>query len=115
VKNGSFPPASIIVVSVCAVVDAAAVLTLMVGAGTVKNCGVAQLLGLLQLMAWIGFGIVPIGVALVATGAAFFVPELRRLKWWLFSAGLLALFAVGNVAVAHARYPTPTNPAWCAL
>ncbi|GEM_PF-5296442 len=109
----SFPIGAILVVAVCAVVDAAAVLTLVYGAGAVQNCGAAQLLGLLQMFVWVGHGIVPICVALFAVGAAFVMPELRRPGWWLLSAALLTLFAVADVTEAHARFPTPSNPAWC--
>ena len=111
----SFPIEVIFIVSICAVVDAAAALTLVLGAGTVKNCGAAQLLGLLQMLASVGYGIIPICVALFAVGAAFLIPELRRPRSWVASAALLTLLAVADVTVTHARFPTPSNPAWCEL
>jgi hypothetical protein len=111
----SFPTGAKIVVGVCAVVDAAAVLTLAMGADAVQKCGAAEVLGLLGLSARVGFGIIPIGIGLVAVGAAFLIPELRRPRWWLLSAGVLALLAVAEVTQAHARFPTPSNLAWCTL
>lgn len=102
-----------VVVGVCAVVDVAAGLTLATGANTVQKCGVDELLGLFELVAWFGFGIFPIGIALAAVGAAFLMPELRRPRLWLMSAALLTLLAVGVVTESHARFPQPSNPAWC--
>ena len=113
--NRSFPAGAKIVVGVCAVVGAAAALTLAMGAGVVQHCGAGQVLGLLQMFAWVGYGIVPICIALFAVGSAVLMPELRRPRWWLLSAALLTLLAVADVAAAHARFPTPSNPAWCTL
>jgi hypothetical protein len=103
----------VIIVGTCAVVDAAAGLTLWGGADIVQKCGVAKMLGFFELIAWLGFGTIPIGIALVAVAAAFLIPELRRPRLWVFSAALLTLLAIGVVAAAQARYPTPTQPAVC--
>ena len=102
-----------LVVGVCAVIDAAAALTLMSGADAVKYCGTAAVLGLLKMLALTGFGIISISLALAAVGAAFLIPELRSPRWWLWSAAALSLFAVADVTEAHARFPTPSNPAFC--
>lgn len=111
--NGSFPIWATLVVAVCAVVDAAAVVTLMLGANTVKYCGTAQLLGILHMLAWLGYGIIPICIALFAVGAAFWIPEIRNPRLWLGSAAVLSFFAVADVTEAHARFPTPSDHAWC--
>jgi hypothetical protein len=85
----------------------------MSAADTIKYCGTAGALGLLKMIALTGFGIISISIALVAVGAAFLIPELRNPRWWLWSVAALSLFAVADVAEAHARFPTPSNPAFC--
>jgi hypothetical protein len=113
--ESSFPIRAKIVVGVCAVVDAAALLMLVAGAEAVGKCGAAPVLGLLKWIGTVGFGIVPIGIALAAVGTAFLMPELRKPGRWLLSAALLTLIAVGAVTQAHARFLKPTDPAWCSF
>jgi hypothetical protein len=102
-----------VVVGLCAAIDAAAVVTLMLGADTVENCGAAKLLGTLEMLAWLGYGIIPMCIAFFAAGSACLIPELRNPKSWLGSAAVLSFLAVADVIEGHPRFPTPSNPAFC--
>lgn len=96
-------------------IDAAVILTITTGAATVEKCGADWVLGTLELLAILTFGLAPLATALMAVGVAVMFPALRRPRTSVLVAAVLSFVAIAVIVDAQVHFPEPNNLAACAL